>query len=55
MAERNTPAFSVPSHTVASRLVNIDMNAKARGRAALDYRAGAIDNPPRVCEGNPNV
>lgn len=31
MAERNTPAFSVPSHTVASRLVNIDMNAKARG------------------------
>lgn len=55
MAERNTPAFSVPSHTVASRLVNIDMNAKARGRAALDYRAGAIDNPPRVCEGKLNV
>lgn len=48
MAERNTPAFSVPSCTVASTLVNIDMNAKARGRAALDYRAGAVDSSPRV-------
>lgn len=55
MAERNTPAFSVPSHTVASTLVNIDMNAKARGGAALDYRAGTNDKPPRVCEGNLNV
>lgn len=50
VAERNTPAISVASHTVASTPVNIDMNAEAQERAALDYRAGAIDNSPRVCE-----